>query len=112
MVSAVTISFAFVFEPAESNIMSKNPRHKNENIIKKQDTVRILYVAMLIASLGLGVNQHLLSVGVNHNIASTVTLNIIVFCYFKKFLYKQNSFFSCGNTYSFTNVHNLYSTNA
>ena len=80
MVSAVTISFAFVFEPAESNIMSKNPRHKNENIIKKQDTVRILYVAMLIASLGLGVNQHLLSVGVNHNIASTVTLNIIVFC--------------------------------
>ena len=35
---------------------------------------------MLIASLGLGVNQHLLSVGVNHNIASTVTLNIIVFC--------------------------------
>ena len=50
-----------------TSIMSKNPRHKNENIIKKQDTVRILYVAMLIASLGLGVNQHLLSVGVNHN---------------------------------------------
>lgn len=80
MVSAVTISFAFVFEPAENDIMNKKPRHKNENIIKKQDTIRILYVAMLIAGLGLVVNQYLLSNEVSHNIASTVTLNIIVFC--------------------------------
>lgn len=80
MVSAVTISFAFVFEPAENDIMNKKPRHKNENIIKRQDTIRILYVAMLIAGLGLVVNHYLLSSGVSHNIASTVTLNIIVFC--------------------------------
>lgn len=84
MVSAVTISFAFVFEPAENNVMSKKPRQKNENIIKKQDTIRILYVAILIAGLGLAVNKHLLSLygktAHTISIASTVTLNIIVFC--------------------------------
>ena len=79
MVSAVTISFAFVFEPAEIDIMDKNPQQKHENIIKAYDVFRVLYVAILIAGLGLIVNQYLISMGVSQNIASTVTLNIIVF---------------------------------
>jgi len=79
MVSAVTISFAFVFEPAEPNIMDKNPRQKHENIIKTYDIFRVLYVAILIAGLGLIVNQYLISTGVSQNTSSTVTLNIIVF---------------------------------
>lgn len=79
MVSAVTISFAFVFEPAEHDIMDKNPRQKHENIIKAYDVFRVLYVAVLIAGLGLIVNQYLISRGISQNTASTVTLNIIVF---------------------------------
>ena len=80
MVSAITISFAFVFEPAEKDVMNKNPRKKSESIIKSQDTIRILYVAMMIAGLGLIISQHLTSLGISQNIVSTVTLNIVVFC--------------------------------
>ena len=80
MVSAITISFAFVFEPAENDIMNKNPRKKSDSIIKSQDTIRILYVATMIAVLGLIISQHLTSLGISQNIVSTVTLNIVVFC--------------------------------
>ena len=80
MVSAITISFAFVFEPAENDIMNKNPRKKSDSIIKSQDTIRILYVATMIAGLGLIISQHLTSLGISQNIVSTVTLNIVVFC--------------------------------
>ena len=80
MVSAITISFAFVFEPAENDVMNKNPRKKSDSIIKSQDTIRILYVATMIAGLGLIISQHLTSLGISQNIVSTVTLNIVVFC--------------------------------
>ncbi|MBU5335101.1 HAD-IC family P-type ATPase [Intestinibacter bartlettii] len=80
MVSAITISFAFVFEPVEKDAMNKKPRQKNESIIKSQDTIRILYVATLIAGLGLIISQHLTSLGISKDIVSTVTLNIVVFC--------------------------------
>lgn len=79
MVSAITISFAFVFEPAEQDIMKKNPRQKCDSIIKLYDVFRILYVAVLIAGLALIVNYILTGVGVSQNVISTVTLNIIVF---------------------------------
>ena len=80
MVSAITISFAFVFEPAENDVMNKNPRKKSDSIIKSQDTIRILYVATMIAGLGLIISQHLTSLGISQNIVSTVTLKIVVFC--------------------------------
>ncbi|GEP18923.1 cation-transporting P-type ATPase [Pediococcus argentinicus] len=79
MVSAITIQFAFLFEPAEEGIMQRPPRPSNRAFLSKSDVWQIVYVSVLIAGLGLVGYDWLIDQGVTTIIASTVTVNVIVF---------------------------------
>ncbi|KRM89911.1 HAD-IC family P-type ATPase [Liquorilactobacillus cacaonum] len=79
MVSALTIQFAFIFEPAESGIMYRGPRNISKGILTKMNIIEITYVAILIASLGMVAYNIMTGLGMSHTMGSTMTLNIIVF---------------------------------
>lgn len=51
MVTAVTLAFAFAFEPAEDDIMHRAPRGHTEPIIGIRNVVQIALVSILIAAL-------------------------------------------------------------
>lgn len=78
MVSAITIQFAFIYEPAEKGIMKRKPRSANASIIEKEDIFEIAYVSVLIAIAGLSVFSWLMSNGAGQAVASTVVVNLIV----------------------------------
>lgn len=79
MVSALTIQFAFIFEPPESGIMTRGPRNINEGILTKWHGFEIAYVAVLIAGLGILIYDFLIAHGTRPVIGSTVTLQVIIF---------------------------------
>jgi magnesium-transporting ATPase (P-type) len=79
MVSAITIQFAFLFEPAEAGIMQRQPRPAGRSFLNKADVIQIIYVSILIAGLGMVGFDWLISQGVSEMVASTVTVNVIVF---------------------------------
>lgn len=78
MVSAITIQFAFIYEPAEEGIMQRKPRRNNASIIEKSDAIEIAYISVLIAILGLSAFAWLTGNGVTQVVASTVVVNLIV----------------------------------
>ncbi|MDN7146327.1 HAD-IC family P-type ATPase [Liquorilactobacillus mali] len=79
MVSALTIQFAFIFEPAENGIMARGPRDIGRGILTKFDIVEIIYVSILIAGLGMIAYNGMTALGMSHIMGSTMTLNIIIF---------------------------------
>ncbi|QMU08982.1 HAD-IC family P-type ATPase [Levilactobacillus suantsaii] len=79
MVSALTIQFAFIFEPAADTIMTRGPRDVRRGLLSKLDTFEITYVALLISGLGIGVFDYLTRLGLPVVIGSTMTLNVIIF---------------------------------
>ncbi|KRL54567.1 HAD-IC family P-type ATPase [Furfurilactobacillus rossiae] len=78
MVSAVTIQFAFIFEPAEQGIMQRRPRKTGSTLMNKHDVFQMAYVSVLIAAMGLWAFDWLTNNGVSQVIASTITVNVIV----------------------------------
>lgn len=78
MVSALTIQFAFIFEPIEEGIMQRGPRKTEHGILTKKDFIEIAYVSLLIASLGIGAYNWVVGAGLAPLIGSTMTLNIII----------------------------------
>ncbi|WP_127849651.1 HAD-IC family P-type ATPase [Lacticaseibacillus hulanensis] len=79
MVSALTIQFAFIFEPPETGIMARGPRNVNEGILTKWHGVEIAYVALLIAGMGIFIFDWLHGQGMSTVVGSTVTLQIVIF---------------------------------
>ena len=79
MVSALTIQFAFIFEPAEKGIMTRGPRKVNQGILNKTDVIEIAYVSLLISSLGMIAYNIMTKQGMSEVVGSTMTLNVIVF---------------------------------
>ncbi|PWG00220.1 HAD-IC family P-type ATPase [Levilactobacillus bambusae] len=79
MVSALTIQFAFIFEPPEAGIMSRPPRNVQEGILKRSDIIEIFYVSLLISGLGILAYDLLTGAGLSNVMASTMTLNIVIF---------------------------------
>ncbi len=80
MVSALTIQFAFIFEPAETGIMARGPRSINSGILTKADVFEIAYVSVLISSMGGMIAYEILTnQGMSTVMGSTMTLNIIIF---------------------------------
>ncbi|MFH5810592.1 HAD-IC family P-type ATPase [Companilactobacillus sp. FL22-1] len=79
MVSALTIQFAFIFEPPEAGIMARGPRNVKAGLLNKLDTFEIIYVSALIAGLGIWIFDLLTSQGLPEIVGSTVALNIIIF---------------------------------
>lgn len=79
-VSALTIQFAFIFEPSEDSIMIRGPRDVTKGILGKFDIVEMTYVSVLIASLGIFTFDHFVNAGIlSPVLASTMTVNIIIF---------------------------------
>lgn len=79
MVSAITIQFAFIFEPAENGIMDRPPRRTGKTLMNKHDVFQMAYVSVLIAIISLFAHDWLISMGADPAIASTMMVNIIVF---------------------------------
>lgn len=79
MVSALTIQFAFIFEPPENSIMTRGPRNIHEGILTKWHAVEIAYVALMIAGLGLFVYDMLTSKGLSAAAGSTTALQVVIF---------------------------------
>ncbi|WP_125684723.1 HAD-IC family P-type ATPase [Levilactobacillus yonginensis] len=79
MVSALTIQFAFIFEPAESGIMKRGPRDVKQGILSKLDMFEVTYVSLLISGLGIFAYDLLTGQGLSAVIGSTMTLNVIIF---------------------------------
>ncbi|WP_423189049.1 HAD-IC family P-type ATPase [Alkalibacterium sp. f15] len=78
MVSAITIQFAFIFEPAEEGIMERPPRDTTEPFIDKRQAFQIAYVSILMATLSLIAYDWLIEYGANQATASTMVVNIMV----------------------------------
>ncbi|WP_283678946.1 HAD-IC family P-type ATPase [Lentilactobacillus sp. Marseille-Q4993] len=79
-VSALTIQFAFIFEPAEESVMRRGPRNVKKGILSLVDNIEIGYVSVLISILGILWFDHYVDSGMLTPIlASTMTVNIIIF---------------------------------
>lgn len=79
-VSALTIQFAFIFEPAEESIMIRGPRDVRKGILGKMDVFEIVYVSVLIAGLGIFTFDRFVDAGIlNVVLGSTMAVNIIIF---------------------------------
>lgn len=78
MVSAITIQFAFIFEPAEAGIMQRRPRRNGQSMVNKHDVFQMIYVALIIAGTGLVGHHFLLDQGASQAAASTLMVNIII----------------------------------
>ncbi|MBL3530878.1 HAD-IC family P-type ATPase [Companilactobacillus zhachilii] len=79
MVSALTIQFAFIFEPPEAGIMARGPRNVKQGLLTKLDTFEIVYVSLLISGLGIWAFDLLTGKGMPEVVGSTMALNIIIF---------------------------------
>jgi len=79
MVSALTIQFAFIFEPAEPGIMRRGPRDVARGILSKYDVFEVVYVSLLISGLGMVAYDVLTGQGLSTVVGSTMTLNVIIF---------------------------------
>lgn len=78
MVSAITIQFALIFEPAEDGIMNRPPRKTGAKFMSRHDVFQMAYVAILIAGVSLVVDAWLVGNGVSQTIASTTMVNVLV----------------------------------
>lgn len=78
MVSAITIQFAFIFEPAEDGIMERSPRKTGRGLMNKHDVFQMAYVSVLMAIVSLISYDWLLYMGADQATASTMMVNIIV----------------------------------
>ncbi|MCL6422538.1 HAD-IC family P-type ATPase [Brachybacterium sp. JHP9] len=77
-ITAVTLSLALAFEPAEPDIMRRPPRSPKEGIIGAEGLVRIIYVSLLIGGITLGVFWWGQSAGVPLAVAQTTAVNTLV----------------------------------
>ena len=79
MVSAITIQFAFIWEPAEPGIMARPPRSNTASMMNLHDIVQMIYVSVMISGIGLIAHDFLLDNGyVTATVASTMMVNIII----------------------------------
>ena len=78
MVSAITIQFAFIFEPAEKNLMNRSPRKTGSHLLNGHDIWQMAYVSIIMALISLGSYEWLLDQGVSQAVASTMMINIVV----------------------------------
>ncbi|AYE37635.1 HAD family hydrolase [Companilactobacillus zhachilii] len=78
MVSAITIQFALIFEPAEDGIMKRSPRKTGSKLMNRHDVFQMTYVAILIAAVSLIIDIYLNNQGVGEVISSTTMVNTLI----------------------------------
>ena len=79
MITAVTLSIALGFEPAEAGVMKRAPRKASAAILSPFLIWRIIFVAMLIVTCVFGLFMLQLHGGVSLQAARTVAVNMLVF---------------------------------
>ncbi|WIM69776.1 cation-transporting P-type ATPase [Corynebacterium suedekumii] len=78
LITAVTLSLALSFEPAEPGIMDRRPRDPRASLLDSEAIIRILYVSVLIGGATIAVFQYLVGEGVDLDTARTVAVNTLV----------------------------------
>lgn len=78
MVSAITIQFSFIFEPAEEGIMNRKPRKTENRLLNSHDIWQMSYVSVLMALISIVSYEWLLTQDVSQTVASTMMINIVV----------------------------------
>ena len=78
MVSAITIQFALIFEPAEEGIMNRAPRKTGSGFMNRHDVFQMTYVAILISAVSLMIDAYLNNQGVGEVISSTTMVNTLI----------------------------------
>ena len=79
MITAVTLSLALAFEPAEPGIMRRPPRRPSESLITRVLAARILYVSLLMIAVTFAVFEWELARGSRIEVARTAAVNMLVF---------------------------------
>lgn len=80
MVTAVTLAFAFAFEPAERGLMQRSPRDPAKGIVESRHIVQIGLVSALIATATVGVFSWRIAAGDDLDTARTVATSVLVVC--------------------------------
>ncbi|MGJ9426639.1 cation-translocating P-type ATPase [Nesterenkonia halotolerans] len=80
MVTAVTLAFAFAFEPAEDGIMRRRPRDPEAGIVQARHFAQILLVSAMIAAVTIVVFRWRIGVGDDLETARTLATTVLVVC--------------------------------
>ncbi|GAB3707333.1 cation-transporting P-type ATPase [Corynebacterium nasicanis] len=78
LITAVTLSLALSFEPAEAGIMRRRPRDPAAALLDSEAILRILYVSLLIGGATIAVFQYLQMNGAPLDVARTIAVNTLV----------------------------------
>ncbi|WP_261624606.1 cation-translocating P-type ATPase [Nesterenkonia marinintestina] len=80
MVTAVTLAFAFAFEPAEDGIMRRPPRDPDRGIVGARHIIQIASVSLMIAAVTVAVFRWRIDVGDDLETARTLATTVLVVC--------------------------------
>lgn len=80
MVTAITLAFAFAFEPAEDGIMRRKPRNPDAGIVAARHVVQILLVSLTIAAVTIIIFRWRIDVGDDLQTARTLATTVLVVC--------------------------------
>lgn len=78
MVSAITIQFALIFEPAEKDIMQRKPRKTGGKLMNLHDVFQVAYISVLMAILGMIIDEWFTRSGVSSAVTSTTMINVLI----------------------------------
>ena len=78
LITAVTLSVALAFEPAEEGIMNRNPRGRKARLLAPWLWIRIMWISVLIAAATMGAYYALNHAGVDTVIARTTAVTVLV----------------------------------
>ena len=78
LITAVTLSLALSFEPAEPDIMKRKPRDPDASFLDSEAILRILYVSLLLGGATTLVFEWAISAGAQLDVARTWAVNTLV----------------------------------
>ena len=78
MITAVTLSLALAFEPAERDLMRRPPRDPAEPLLSAQLLWRLLFVGLLLSGASLGLFLHAQQLGLGLEVSRTLAVNALV----------------------------------
>lgn len=78
MITAVTLSLALAFEPAEPGVMARPPRRPTEPLITRVLGARIAYVSVLMVIVTFAIFEWELARGSSLEVARTAAVNMLV----------------------------------
>lgn len=78
LITAITLSLALSFEPAEPGIMKRRPRDPAQSLLDPEAVLRIIFVSVLIGGATIAVFQYLQMNGSSLEVSRTIAVNTLV----------------------------------